>query len=45
MDDVRWQNIPEARRGEAEELLLHSVGKTRVMGDRRRRRGLRGYRF
>jgi len=30
MDDVRWQNIPEARRSEAEERLLRSLGKTRV---------------
>src|SRR5258708_7135674 len=30
MDDVRWQKIPEARRAEAEERLLNSLGKTRA---------------
>ncbi|MEO8052677.1 MAG: polysaccharide deacetylase family protein [Acidobacteriota bacterium] len=30
MDDVRWQAIPEARRAEAEEKLLNSLGKMRA---------------
>lgn len=30
MDDVRWQQIPEARRAEAEERLLSHLGKTRA---------------
>jgi len=30
MDDVRWQNIPEGRRAEAEERLLTHLHKTRA---------------
>lgn len=30
MDDAAWQNIPEARRAEAEERLLDALAKTRV---------------
>ena len=30
MDDVRWQNIPEDRRAEAELRLLENLGKTRA---------------
>lgn len=30
MDDVRWQNIPEDRRAEAESRLLENLGRTRA---------------
>ena len=30
MDDVRWQNIPEDPRGDAEARLLEHLGKTRA---------------
>lgn len=30
MDDVRWQQIPETGRGEAEARILDAVGKTRA---------------
>jgi len=30
MDDVGWQAIPDSRRAEAEQRLLHALGKTRA---------------